>query len=142
MPIRGCDRIHPDTDTYLVCLSVVLGQGSGRPGTTRTVSMYCICVPKHLSARLDGFYFKVEGNQGKYEALQERYVSGREELRSGSRKTHLQVLYEIVENTKAFRIFAVLNVHQRTDLCRLSTVNDQRSYTRERLASLLTSKAM
>lgn len=43
-----------------------------------------------------------------------RHCRGRsaEDARSGREKTCLEVLYEIIENAKTFRIFAVLDVDQ------------------------------
>lgn len=63
-----------------------------------------------------------------------------EERGSGHGKTHLQVLYQIIEHAQAFWIFAVLNVHQRTNLCGLHTcailVSDQRCHTEQNPVSL------
>ena len=76
-------------------------------------------IAKRLGAHLDRLYFEVEGNQGEYEALVP--VSGTTLATSAHGKAHLQILDEIIENAKTFRIFAVLNVHQRTNLCGLRT---------------------
>jgi len=50
-------------------------------------------------------------------------------LRSGHGETCLEVLYEVIENAKAFRIFAVLDVDQRADLCGLFTTTARQRST-------------
>ena len=101
---------------------------------TRAQVTYMVCAMrlgflhcKATNARLDGLNFKVEGNQGKYEALRDGAQRGEEARSGGGKKTCLEVLYEIIENAKTFRIFAVLDVDQRTDLCRLCEYDDSQS---------------
>ena len=68
----------------------------------------------------------------KWREIREKMRHCRTALSGGRRgpeaeKTCLEVLYEIIENAKTFRIFAVLDVDQRTDLCRLCEYGDGRS---------------
>lgn len=105
---KNSDGLHPCTGHVHTRVTRIYWHGK-RP----------LITAKLASAHLDWLDFKVQGNQGENEALHPGPGCQSKSWGSDTAKTRLQVLYEIIENAKAFRIFAVLDVHQRTNLRRL-----------------------
>lgn len=87
-----------------------------QPEVKRRVRAPCNATKYVLVVNLDGLDFEVERNERENETLGKRLS----DAQRGDVDTCLQILHQIVEDTKSFWVLTVLDVNQGPNFCSLT----------------------